>query len=175
MNLLLCFSFRLVVETTQTKDAMGRFLQQSSFSNPVHRTGVSMLTTKSENGGALPSRRYAPSVHEHENGSRFSSFDDLLKLPLLHLRPFQLRRNLRHGFRERQGPFSQRPEPLPRMRGRGGNASLPTLHRVMRHPARRGLTRPTLKNVSRSPHRRECGPHPKERENHLPPYTKTCD
>src|ERR1035438_6584534 len=40
------FSFRWVVETTQTKDAMGRFFQQSSFSNPVHRTGVSLLTTK---------------------------------------------------------------------------------------------------------------------------------
>jgi len=40
------FSFRLVVETTQTKDVMGRFFQQSSFSNPVHRTGGSLLTTK---------------------------------------------------------------------------------------------------------------------------------
>jgi hypothetical protein len=38
----------LVVETTQTKDVMGRFLQQSSFSNPVHRTGVSTLTTKKD-------------------------------------------------------------------------------------------------------------------------------
>jgi hypothetical protein len=40
------FSFRLVVETTQTKDVMGRFFQQSSFSNPVHRTGGSLLSTK---------------------------------------------------------------------------------------------------------------------------------
>ena len=46
LNLLMFFSFRLVVETTQTKDVMGRFLQRSSFSNPVHRTGVSPLTTK---------------------------------------------------------------------------------------------------------------------------------
>jgi hypothetical protein len=40
------FSFRLVVETTQTKDAMGRFFQQSPFSNPVHRTGVSRSPLK---------------------------------------------------------------------------------------------------------------------------------
>jgi hypothetical protein len=32
--------------TTQTEDAMGRFFQQSSFSNPVHRTGVSCSPLK---------------------------------------------------------------------------------------------------------------------------------
>jgi len=46
LKLLMFFSFRLVVEITQTKDVMGRFFQQSSFSNPVHRTGGSLLTTK---------------------------------------------------------------------------------------------------------------------------------
>jgi hypothetical protein len=48
------FSFRLAVETTQTKDVMGRFFQRSSFSNPVHRTGVSLLTTKSETDASDP-------------------------------------------------------------------------------------------------------------------------
>jgi hypothetical protein len=52
LNLLMFHSFRLVAETTQTKVRMGRFFTHSSFSNPVHRTGVSLLTTKLRHHGA---------------------------------------------------------------------------------------------------------------------------
>src|SRR5258706_7804721 len=49
------------------------------------------------------------SIDKDEHGGLLGGFDGLLKLPLLRLRLFQLRRHFRHGFQEREGRLPRRP------------------------------------------------------------------